>query len=77
MMMKAVALLGLLGTSIAFAPVPSVIRQSVATNAITSQWSMDDPAPEVGKIAYPPRVQNSPSLTSLATLVSFQHQLLP
>ena len=48
MMIKAVALLGLLASTAAFTA-PSVVRQSVKTHAITSKWSMDEPAPEVSE----------------------------
>ena len=49
--MKAVALLSLVVSLSAFAPNPSIVRQSVAINVIkvNSQWSMDDPAPEVSQ----------------------------
>lgn len=47
MVMKAVAILSMLASSEAFAPNLSLSRKSIAANVITSQWSMDDPAPEV------------------------------
>ena len=47
MVMKAIAILSMLASSEAFAPNLSLSRKSIAANVITSQWSMDDPAPEV------------------------------
>ncbi|KAI2493712.1 Clp protease [Fragilaria crotonensis] len=47
MVMKAIAILSVLASSEAFAPKLSFSRKSIAANVITSQWSMDDPAPEI------------------------------